>query len=131
MTEEPSTTSIMTEEPSTTSIETEEPTVTSSEIIKPKILVVGTHREEEDKSKESREDKEKKLREILQPYNADIIMNDGKYIFPIDSISRKNSDKVIRGEIRNIRTYQAFNTITFTILCFRTGTRAAGKEGKA
>ena len=98
-TEEPSTTSIDTEKPSTASIETEEPTVTS-EFIKPQILVVGTHREEESKSKESREEKEEKLKEILQPYGTGIIKNAGKYIFPIDSISRKKSDKKVRDEIR-------------------------------
>ena len=90
-----STTSIVKEEPSTASIKTKEPTVTSS----PEILVVGTHREEEDKSEESREDKEKKLREILQPYHAGIIKDDGNYIFPIDSISRSDLDKDMRDEI--------------------------------
>ena len=79
--------------PSTTSIETEKPTVTS-------ILVVGTHREEESKSKESRKEKEEKLKKILQPYAAGVITNDGKYIFPIDSISRSQSDKVVRDKIR-------------------------------
>ena len=84
--------------PSTSSIETEEPTVTS-EFIKPDILVVGTHREKEGKSKETREEKEEKLKEILQPYATGIISNDGKYIFPIDSISRRYSDKDIRDKI--------------------------------
>ena len=97
---EPSTISIETEEPSTVSIETEETTVTSK-FIKPEILVVGTHREEEGKSKESREEKEEKLKEILQPYDdAGLISNDGKYIFPIDSISRSFSDKDVRDKIR-------------------------------
>ena len=99
-TEEPSTASVETEEPFTASIETEETTVTS-EFIKPKILVVGTHRKKESKSKESREEKEKKLKEILQPYGTGIIKNAGKHIiFPIDSISRKKSDKKVRDEIR-------------------------------
>ena len=86
--------------PSTDSIETEGPTVTSSKFIKPEILVVGTHRKEEDKSKESREEKEEKLKEILQPYDAGVIKNAGKYIFPVDSISRSDSDKVVRNNIR-------------------------------
>ena len=88
-----------TEEPSTASIKTEETTVTS-EFIKPGILVVGTHREEEGKSKELREEKEEKLKEILQPHNAGLISNDGKYIFAIDSISRSDSDKNVRDKIR-------------------------------
>ena len=88
-----------TEESSTASIETEETTITS-ECIKPDILVVGTHREEEGKSKEPREEKEEKLKEILQPFDAGIISNDGKYIFPIDSISRSYSDKDVRDKIR-------------------------------
>ena len=89
-----------TEEPSTASIETEETTVTSK-FIKPDILVVGTHREEEGKSKESRKEKEEKLKEILQPYDdAGLISNDGKYIFAIDSISRSDSDKDVRDKIR-------------------------------
>ena len=89
-----------TEEPSTASIETEETTVTSK-FIKPDILVVGTHREEEGKSKESRKEKEEKLKEILQPYDdAGLISNDGKYIFAIDSISRSYSDKDVRDKIR-------------------------------
>ena len=97
-TEEPSTASIETEKPSTASIETEETTVTSK-FIKPEILVVGTHREEEDKSKEPREEKEEKLKEILQPCTG-IIKNAGKYIFAIDSISRSDSDKDVRDKIR-------------------------------
>ena len=97
---EPSTISIETEEPSTVSIETEETTVTSK-FIKPEILVVGTHREEEGKSKEPREEKEEKLKEILQPYDdAGLISNDGKCIFPIDSILRSYSDKDVRDKIR-------------------------------
>ena len=88
-----------TEEPSTASIETEETTVTS-EFVKPDILIVGTHREE-GKRKESREEKEEKLKEILQPYDdAGLISNDGKYIFAIDSISRSDSDKDVRDKIR-------------------------------
>ena len=86
-------------EPSTASIETEETAVTS-EFIKPGILVVGTHREEEGKSKESREEKEEKLKEILQPYGTGIIKNAGRYIFAIDSISRKKQDKDVLNEIR-------------------------------
>ena len=81
--------------PSTAFIETEEPIAAS----KPEILVVGTHREEEGKSKESREAKEEKLEKILQPYTG-IIKNDGKYIFPIDSISRSPSDKDVLDKIR-------------------------------
>ena len=87
--------------PSTASTETEEPSVAS----KPEILVVGTHREEEEsreeegKIEESREDKEEKLKKILQPYTG-IITNDGKYIFPIDSISRSQSDKDVLDKIR-------------------------------
>ena len=89
-----------TEEPSTASIETEETTVTS-EFVKPDILIVGTHREEEGKRKESRKEKEEKLKEILQPYDdAGLISNDGKYIFAIDSISRSDSDKDVRDKIR-------------------------------
>ena len=85
--------------PSTASIEMAEPTVTS-ELIKPGILVVGTHREEEGKCKESRGEKEEKLREILQPYDAGIIKNNGKYIFPVNTISRSDSDKVVCDKIR-------------------------------
>ena len=81
--------------PSTASIETEERIASS----KPKILVVGTHREEESKSKESQEKKEEKLKKILQPYSG-AIKNDGKYIFPIDSILRSQSDKDVLDKIR-------------------------------
>ena len=82
--------------PSTAFIETKERIVAS----KPEILVVGTHREEEGKSEESREEKEEKLNKILQPYTG-IIKNDGKYIiFPIDSISRSESDKDVLNKIR-------------------------------
>ena len=81
--------------PSTASTQTEEPIAAS----KPKILVVGTHREYEGKSEESREEKEEKLNKILQPYTG-IIKNDGKYIFPIDSISRSPSDKDVLDKIR-------------------------------
>ena len=81
--------------PSTASIETEERIA----VTKPEILVVGTHREEEGKSEESREEKEEKLKKILRPYTG-IITNDGKYIFPIDSISRSQSDKDVLDKIR-------------------------------
>ena len=81
--------------PSAASIETEE-LISAS---KPEILVVGTHREEEGKSEESREEKEEKLKKILKPYTG-IITNDGKYIFPIDSISRSQSDKDVLDKIR-------------------------------
>ena len=108
--------------PSTDSIETEEPTVTSSEFIKPEILVVGTHREEkekeeEDKSKESCKEKEEKLREILQPYAAGVITNNGKYIFPIDSISRSYSDKDVRDKIRKeiVKAVKPFCKITLPL----------------
>ena len=103
--------------PSTNSIETQGPTVTSSKYIKPEILVVGTHRKEEDKSKESREEKEEKLKEILQPYDAGVIKNAGKYIFPVDSISRSYSDKVVRNNIRRgiVKTVKPFCKTTLPL----------------
>ena len=72
--------------------DTEEPT-------KSGILIVGTHRNQEDEFKESREDKEKKLEEILQPYSG-VITNDGKYIFPVDSITRNEPDIKVVDKIR-------------------------------
>ena len=73
---------------------------------KPEILVVGTHREEKDKSKETDEVKEQKLKEILRPYSG-VITNDGKYIFPVDSIARKEPDMKVVDIIRRRITEKA------------------------
>ena len=112
------------------SIATEEPSATSSEFIKPEILVVGTHREEEGKSKESREEKEEKLREILQPYAAGVITNDGKYIFPIDSISRSDPDKDVRDKIRRkiVKAVEPFCKTALPLQYYALEVELANKE---
>ena len=65
--------------------------------IRPKILVIGTHREKEI---ESRDEKEESLEDVLKDYGDEIITNEGKYIFPVDSILRSQSDMDI---VKNIR----------------------------
>ena len=69
--------------------------------IEPQILVVGTHRGQEDRFVESRDEKERKLREILKPYDDKVILygNKDNCIFPIDSVVRAESDKAIRDRI--------------------------------
>ena len=73
------------------------PTVETEKSIRPKILVVGTHREKEIGS---REEKEKSLEDVLKDYGDEIITNEGKYIFPVDSFSRKQEDIDIVKKIR-------------------------------
>ena len=73
------------------------PTVETEISIRPKILVVGTHREKETGS---RDEKEESLEDVLKDYGDEIITNEGKYIFPVDSILRSQSDIDI---VKNIR----------------------------
>ena len=64
---------------------------------RPKILVVGTHREKEIGS---RDEKEESLDDVLKDYGGEIITNEGKYIFPVDSELRSPSDVNVVDNIR-------------------------------
>ena len=92
--------------PSTTSIETEGPTVTFSKFIKPEIFVVDTHRKEEGKSKESREEKEGKFCNLMLLVLFQMTVN---IYFPLIIFHKKIKIKLYAARfISNNKSCQAF-----------------------
>ena len=73
----------------------------------PKILVLGTHRDKESKCSETRDEKEKILRDVLhkgpKPDSAiseDLLYYGNKCIFPLNAKSPEKQDEEIIGDIR-------------------------------
>ena len=74
-------------------------------LTRPKILVLGTHRDEENRCLETRDQKEKILWDILHPkpdraISEDLIYYKGKCIFPLNTKLPDEQDKEIISDIR-------------------------------
>ena len=75
----------------------------------PRLAVVGTHRDEEQNCKgESRNEKNKQLREILRPIEDNVLFCTGMQdvIFPVNAISPDSEDKTIANRLR--QTIESF-----------------------
>ena len=70
-------------------------------------MIVGTHRDMEDKCAEEREEKERKLLELLRPFKSEVVCSKPrpkKFIFPLNAKNPESQDDTLVEKIQDLVT---------------------------